>query len=631
MRNERFAVRQKLAEAYRSQLSASQARLEQYWTQTAAELQDLAQTTPASAAFAKCIQSKDVDSLIIYDQQGHILYPNAPSAFQTNSSEPERKWAEASKFEYQRNDFIAAAKLYDALAKEATNANVAARAFQAQARCLVRAEQNDAAIRVIDETLGGERYRRAADPQGRLIVANAELMALELTRDRASPVFQSIAQRLQQRLLDYENQVLAAPQRRFLMKELQKLSPKIRFPMLAAEALAAQFSEHSPTVAEDSALHRSPLADVWQFATADRRVVALLRSDRLLARLQALANSDNLPADAEITLAPPETDTATAFVSLQAGSRLPGWRLALSLKDRKLFESTTEHRSAVYLWTGILMVGAMGVLALLAAQFVRRQMALARLKNDLAATVSHELKTPLSSMRVLVDTLLDSEKLNEQTVREYLQLIAQENERLSRLIENFLTFSRMERKKYTFHFKPLPAQQIIDATVQAVRERFDARDCRFEIQAENDLPCLVGDPDALTTALINLLDNAHKYSGEIKHVTLRARAENGNVVFSVSDNGVGIAPRETKRVFQRFYQVGQPLTNLTNEIANPGHPLVGQVVSPRLQQPEQWQTNAGWSHELASSTVVSAGTSSATRQQEPRNSTCATVAEIPPA
>ncbi len=93
-----------------------------------------------------------------------------------------------------------------------------------------------------------------------------------------------------------------------------------------------------------------------------------------------------------------------------------------------------------------------------------------------------------------------------------------------------------------------------------MRERFDARGCRFDIQAENDLPSLVGDPDALTTALINLLENAHKYSGDIKHVTLRARAENGNVVFSVSDNGVGIAPRETKRVFQRFYQVDQRLS-----------------------------------------------------------------------
>ena len=134
----------------------------------------------------------------------------------------------------------------------------------------------------------------------------------------------------------------------------------------------------------------------------------------------------------------------------------------------------------------------MGILTLLAVRLLRRQAALARLKNDLAATVSHELKTPLSSMRVLVDTLLDSEKLDDSTVREYLQLIARENERLSRLIQNFLTFSRMERNKYTFHFVPLPARQIVDAAVEAVRERFAAPGCHFEVQVEGDLPEITG-------------------------------------------------------------------------------------------------------------------------------------------
>src|SRR5205823_10728529 len=140
--------------------------------------------------------------------------------------------------------------------------------------------------------------------------------------------------------------------------------------------------------------------------------------------MRALAVSDNLPADAEITLAPPETDASAALVSLPAGPRMPGWHVTLSLSDQKLFDSTAEHRRSLYLWTGLLVAGAMGVLGLLAAQVVRRQMALAGLKNDLAATVSHELKTPLSSMRVLVDTLLSSDTLNEHTVREYLQLIA---------------------------------------------------------------------------------------------------------------------------------------------------------------------------------------------------------------
>ncbi len=163
-------------------------------------------------------------------------------------------------------------------------------------------------------------------------------------------------------------------------------------------------------------------------------------------------------------------------------------------------------------------------------------------------------------MRVLVDTLLDSEQFDEQKTREYLQLIAQENERLGRLIQNFLTFSRMERKKYTFHFSLLPARQIVDAAVESVRGRFDAPGCRLDVQIEDDLPPVMADPDALAAAMINLLDNAHKYSEEIKHIVLRARAENGSVIFSVADNGIGIAPRERRRIFQPFYQVNQRLS-----------------------------------------------------------------------
>jgi signal transduction histidine kinase len=289
-------------------------------------------------------------------------------------------------------------------------------------------------------------------------------------------------------------------------------------------------------------------------------VLALVRSDRLLAGMQATVAPDDLPTVGKIMVLAPGVENPAAFVSLPAGPRLPGWRLALALKDERLFNTTTEHRAAVYLWTGILVLAAMGVLMLLTIRLLRRQAALARLKNDLVATVSHELKTPLSSMRVLVDTLLDADKLEEATTREYLQLIAQENERLSRLIENFLTFSRMERRKYTFHFKPLPARQIIDAAVAAVRERFVAPACRLEVQVEAELPDIVADPDALPTALINLLDNAWKYSADTKQIILRARGKNGSVTFSVQDNGIGIAPRATKRIFQTFYQVDQRLS-----------------------------------------------------------------------
>jgi signal transduction histidine kinase len=163
-------------------------------------------------------------------------------------------------------------------------------------------------------------------------------------------------------------------------------------------------------------------------------------------------------------------------------------------------------------------------------------------------------------MRLLVDTLLNSEKLHEQTAREYLQLIARENLRLSRLIDNFLTFSRIERNKYVFHFRETPARPVLDAAIAALGERLTASTCRFETEIDNNLPCLTADADAIVTALVNLLDNAWKYSGEEKKINLIAGPANGSLVISVKDHGIGLSARDARRIFKRFYQVDQRLS-----------------------------------------------------------------------
>lgn len=239
---------------------------------------------------------------------------------------------------------------------------------------------------------------------------------------------------------------------------------------------------------------------------------------------------------------------------------LPGWRLSLGLKDQELFEATTRNHITWTVWIGMLVVAIVAVLAVIALRLVRRQTAFTQLKNDLVANVTHELKTPLASMRLLVDTLLNSKPLHEGTAREYLQLIAKENERLSRLIDNFLTFSRIERNKYVFDFKPCPPTKIIEATTIAVRERFNAPGCHFEVRIPPDLPDLVADADALVTALLNLLENAYKYSGDQKQIELSAGAQDASVFFAVKDNGIGLSPRDAKQAFKRFYQVDQQLS-----------------------------------------------------------------------
>jgi signal transduction histidine kinase len=174
--------------------------------------------------------------------------------------------------------------------------------------------------------------------------------------------------------------------------------------------------------------------------------------------------------------------------------------------------------------------------------------------------VTHELKTPLSSMRLLVETLLNSPTLEEKTAREYLQLIAHENLRLSHLIDNFLAFSRIERDKYSFDFRPVPAREILDNAAGAVRERFNVAGCQFATKVAADLPPVLVDSGAMVTALVNLLDNAWKYSGDEKEILLTAEARNGDVIFAVKDNGIGLPAAEKDRIFKRFYQVDPKLS-----------------------------------------------------------------------
>jgi len=347
------------------------------------------------------------------------------------------------------------------------------------------------------------------------------------------------------------------------MRKLQQLTPaNARFPTLEAEDIAARWIEATPNPTRAPGLRATALTNVCQLASGNGRVVVLLSCDKLLANIREVTALDPLPKGLEIVPVPPEQElSGDGLIVVTAGPILPGWRLAL--KEPGLFDAATSARVSSYFWIGFLAVVAMCVLAAIVLNLVRRQMTLARLKNDLVANVTHELKTPLSSMRLLVDTLLNSEQLNERTAREYLQLIASENSRLSRLIDNFLTFSRMERNKHVFEFSEVSVARVVDGAVAAVGERFNTPGCRFEVKVAEGLPPIVADGDALVTALLNLLDNAYKYSGDEKHIQLGARARSGSVCLEVQDNGIGLSPREAKKVFKRFYQVDQSLSRET--------------------------------------------------------------------
>ncbi len=249
-----------------------------------------------------------------------------------------------------------------------------------------------------------------------------------------------------------------------------------------------------------------------------------------------------------------------AFLKVPLGKFFPGWHVEIHFKDFNIFERTASRRAVIYTWVGLLAIAAMIAAGLLAAQVVGKQIRLNKLKNDFIATVSHELKTPLASMRVLVDTLLEGNYRDQQQVTEYLQLVSKENERLTRLIDNFLTFSRMERNKQAFEMLRAHPAAIARDSAEAVKTKFSRGRCKFEVDIQEGLPDVLADHDAMVTVLVNLLDNAYKYSYDDKHIDLRVFSENSSICFCVSDNGIGMSRRATKKIFSRFYQVDRSLT-----------------------------------------------------------------------
>lgn len=571
MRNERLAVRQRVTDAYRGHLVTIRRRLDALWRSKQAALASVDAEASPAMVFAELVRSGVADSVIVYDASGQVAYP-ADWGLETGDLASESpQWRRAWTLEYRDQDCLAAADLYGSLAGEARDSDTAAGALRARARCLVKAGRQQPALGILIGDLADPQYRGATDEHGNMIVPDAQLRALELMTEPGADEYRRILRALVDRLEDYGDPCLSASQRCFLMQQLPPVAPGCpESPMLQAEILAADYLDYrrsNPPPADRRRLRRSGFGDVWELASPDEsaHVVALFREERIFKEMQSLIESELAISDVTVKLVAADAlpTGPAALLRGPAGEYLPDWQLGLWLDDGDPFSAAADRRISGYLYSGILVVLAMVALAGLVARYVGRQIRVTRLRNDLIATVSHELKTPLSSIRALIDTLLEGRYHDEQQHREYLQLAAKENERLSRLIDNFLAFSRMERNKRTFEFSEVEVEEIVAAAVDAVREKFDAAGARLEVDVAVELPKINGDADALTTMLVDLLDNAHKYTGDDKHVVVRAYADGGKIRLEVQDNGVGLSRRAAKKVFGRFFQVDQSLSRRT--------------------------------------------------------------------
>jgi signal transduction histidine kinase len=236
------------------------------------------------------------------------------------------------------------------------------------------------------------------------------------------------------------------------------------------------------------------------------------------------------------------------------------WQVQLHLRSDAVIEDAVREQWWLYFRIAAAAIVVIVAIAGVAGVAVSRQLQLHELKTTVVATVAHELRTPLASMRMLVDTLREGRCRTDEQRREYLDLIAQENVRLSRLTENFLTLSRLERSQQRIVIAPVEVRPLLDEVLRPLRARLEAPDCVFACEVPAPVPAVAADRDALHTILTNLLDNALKYTGEKKQIALRVSTAAGHVVFAVRDNGVGLTASERRAVFAPFFQADRKLS-----------------------------------------------------------------------
>ncbi len=245
------------------------------------------------------------------------------------------------------------------------------------------------------------------------------------------------------------------------------------------------------------------------------------------------------------------------FVAREISPRLPGWEAGAWLTD----PSEAESRARVAERAVWMMVGALFfVIAVGGAVIIRvltSEMRLARRKTTFVANVSHELKTPLTSIRLFAEMLQSGRLKDEEKRRDYLRTMVSEAERLSRLVENVLSFSRDGGG--TSSLEPLDLAELARETALQMNPGLSGNG--FTCSFSADGPAVVlGDPGALRQVVMNLLSNAEKYSGQGREIQVRCVRDRGQAVVEVMDRGPGITQSHRGRVFQEFFRGDDSLT-----------------------------------------------------------------------
>ena len=257
-----------------------------------------------------------------------------------------------------------------------------------------------------------------------------------------------------------------------------------------------------------------------------------------------------------------ENDSTTIFESDSVENKesaitkaiwvIPSYQMGILLKGKTIDELMGQRigYNFILLFAALIVIIIAGIFVF---KSINKEIKLAQLKSDFVSNVSHELKTPLSLISMFSETLEMGKIKSEEKRQEYYSIIHRETNRLSRIVSSVLNFSKMEAGKREFKFVELDLNIIIQQIIDTYDYHLKSKGftCNYE---KDNLSIILGDVEAISEAIINLIDNAIKYSKNEKRITVRTKIEKNSIICEIEDYGIGISEDDQKKVFDKFFR-----------------------------------------------------------------------------
>ena len=223
-----------------------------------------------------------------------------------------------------------------------------------------------------------------------------------------------------------------------------------------------------------------------------------------------------------------------------------------------VFPERTNYVLGSMVWIlGGSMLFSLFILATFALSlyFIIRQKKISEMKSDFINNMTHEFKTPIATISLAADTIINSKVINDETsIRHFIGMIKKENSRMNKKVETILQIASLDKKEIEFRFENVSMHTIIEHAIETIEIQVHQRNGKITLNLDAEDPVIYGDSEHLTNLVNNLLDNAIKYSPEHPEITVETKNNEKGIILSVEDKGIGMTKAVQSKIFERFYR-----------------------------------------------------------------------------